>query len=307
MKKYLQVGERLRELREKLRISQEEFAKRLQISPRGYQKYEAGERVPHPHKLTKIAEMCDTTVDWILTGELNIDKARMMERLKRAHTMEELVEQLEESARREERLLYKGAKEEGPEYGLEELKEKDFIEKLRSYIASVKIDLMPAQTRALIENVIEILGSGSTDIVDALKGNVKAFLGATRAAKEKRHYPRVSLTVPVEFQIMDQKESRSGAVINGSQMGCLIQASQDMPVGTKIHLKLTLPGMRAEDSFRASAEIMWKDKQRADDTETYHYGVRFLEVLNEGHAKLDALINQSRAKRKEKEDGTGLG
>ncbi len=142
-----------------------------------------------------------------------------------------------------------------------------------------------------------IFAEGDKNKIDALKAQLRLLdSGEKELAKEKRSHPRISVTVPVEFQIMDQPESRSGMVINGSQMGCLIQASHDIPVGTKIHLKLTLPGMRAEDSFRASAEIMWKDKQRTDDTETYHYGVRFLEVLNEGHAKLDALINQSRAK-----------
>jgi transcriptional regulator with XRE-family HTH domain len=68
MRKYLQLGERLKELRGDL--SQEEFAKKIGVSHKGYQRYESGERVPHPYVLSKIAVLYDTTVDWILTGNL---------------------------------------------------------------------------------------------------------------------------------------------------------------------------------------------------------------------------------------------
>ena len=182
-KKYVQVGERLRELRGK--ISQEEFAKKISIPFRTYQRYEVGERIPHPHVLTRIAEIFDTTTDWILTGNLNIEKARMTERLKRMSYLEDIVENFEGAINREEKLLYLGVKEEGPEYGLERLEEKDFVEKLKGYIADVKIDFLPTETRKLIEAVIEILGSGNEVMIDALKGNIKAFLEAIRSSQKK--------------------------------------------------------------------------------------------------------------------------
>jgi hypothetical protein len=47
------------------------------------------------------------------------------------------------------------------------------------------------------------LENGPDDIVAALKANIVAFHAATEKAKERRNYPRVMLTVPVEFQIMN--------------------------------------------------------------------------------------------------------
>lgn len=149
------------------------------------------------------------------------------------------------------------------------------------------------EVRRLVEDFEEILETGSDDIIDALKGNIRAFLGVARAAKERRICPRVMLTVPVEFQIMDEPENHSGAVINGNHLGFLIQTSHDVPVGSRVHLNVTPPG---KDSFRANGEILWKGKGQLGDPEIYQYGVKFLEVLDEGHAKLDTLINESRAK-----------
>jgi transcriptional regulator with XRE-family HTH domain len=181
MVKYLQVGERLRQLRGDL--SQEEFAQKIGVPIKSYQRYEYGQYVPRPHTLTKIAEMCDTTTDWILTGNLNIDKARMMERLKTAYELEDIVEKLEQIRTREEKLLVFGVKERAAEYGLEHLEEKDFIEKLRSYIADVKIDFLPPKERKLVDALLEILNSGDEGIIEAIEANLREFLKLARLSK----------------------------------------------------------------------------------------------------------------------------
>lgn len=94
MEETLGYSYRLRDLRGTL--SQEEFSKKIGVSLRAYQRYESGERVPHPHVLSKIAELCDTTIDWILTGDLNVEKAIILEWAKKTHYLEDLVEKLEQ-------------------------------------------------------------------------------------------------------------------------------------------------------------------------------------------------------------------
>jgi hypothetical protein len=37
---------------------------------------------------------------------------------------------------------------------------------------------------------------------------------------------------------------------------------------------------------------MWKDKRRLEDAEQFHYGVKLIEVLDEGHAKLESLLRE---------------
>lgn len=181
MKKYLEIGERIKKLRGS--FSQKEFAKKIEVSLYGYQRYEYGERIPHPHTLTNIAELCGTTVDWILKGDLNIDKARMMERLKAVYELEDIIEKLELIHIREEKLLVFGVKEKAVEYGLERLKEKDFIEKLRSYITDVKIDFLLPKNRRLVDALLEILDVGNEAIIDVIEANLREFLKLARILK----------------------------------------------------------------------------------------------------------------------------
>jgi len=111
--------DRLRELRGTL--SQEEFSKKIGVSLRAYQRYESGERVPPPHILSKIAALLDTTIDWIITGDLNIEKAIMLERARESFYLEDLVEKLEETRARTLRLKLIEAKENATEEEMEKI------------------------------------------------------------------------------------------------------------------------------------------------------------------------------------------
>ena len=190
MKKYLEIAKRLRILRGKK--TQTNFSKEIGAKLRTYQNYEAGERVPHIHILTRTAELCGTTTDWILTGDLNIEKARIVERAKAAIYLEEIAEKIEGVIEREERLLYTGVKEEAPTYVIDEsrFEEKQFIHILRGWIEEKKQDerikywMLPDSTKKLIDNVIEILESGNEVIIDPLKANIKIFLEAVRTQKK---------------------------------------------------------------------------------------------------------------------------
>ncbi len=95
-KKYIhvQVGQRLRLIRGK--FSQGEFARRIGVPFRTYQRYEAGETLPSGETLNQISQKAGKPIDWILKGdgsdesstysqgldEISIDK-RSQERLGR--------------------------------------------------------------------------------------------------------------------------------------------------------------------------------------------------------------------------------
>ena len=61
---HLEVGKRLKELRKK--ISQKEFAKKIDVPIASYQRYEYGETLPPEPVLKRIAEICNITIDEIL-------------------------------------------------------------------------------------------------------------------------------------------------------------------------------------------------------------------------------------------------
>lgn len=68
MKKYFDIGERLKKLRGNL--SQREFAKKIGLPHKTYQRYEYGEGIPKAQALYKIAEKESVSVDWLYTGKL---------------------------------------------------------------------------------------------------------------------------------------------------------------------------------------------------------------------------------------------
>ena len=49
----------------------------------------------------------------------------------------------------------------------------------------VKYEILPTSTKKLLDNVKEILESGNTEMIDALKANIKALLKAVRMAKNQ--------------------------------------------------------------------------------------------------------------------------
>lgn len=64
---YLEIGTRLKELRKNL--SQKDFAKKIGIPLVTYQKYDSGERMPPGRVLSRVAELCDKSVDYLLGRE----------------------------------------------------------------------------------------------------------------------------------------------------------------------------------------------------------------------------------------------
>lgn len=65
------IGERLAALRNRVRLSQVDFAERLGISPRAYQNYERGEREVPAVVLKLLYEVFGVDPLWVLTGPGN--------------------------------------------------------------------------------------------------------------------------------------------------------------------------------------------------------------------------------------------
>ncbi|MED4914337.1 helix-turn-helix transcriptional regulator [Parageobacillus thermoglucosidasius] len=61
----IEMGRRLRELRKKHGLYASDVAKKLNIHRSTYTNYETGGRTPDPEKLIKLAEMFNTTVDYL--------------------------------------------------------------------------------------------------------------------------------------------------------------------------------------------------------------------------------------------------
>ena len=72
-KHIMNTGERLRQLREQYRLSQNDVAKVLQVTTSLISSYEHGERTPSPSKLVQLADLYHTTTDYLLCRNNSYD------------------------------------------------------------------------------------------------------------------------------------------------------------------------------------------------------------------------------------------
>lgn len=66
-------AERLKNLRERYHLSQNDVAKVLKVSPALISSYERGERTPSPQKLSSLADLYHTTTDYLLCRSNSYD------------------------------------------------------------------------------------------------------------------------------------------------------------------------------------------------------------------------------------------
>jgi transcriptional regulator with XRE-family HTH domain len=80
------LGNRIKELRKAKDWTQKELAKQLGTSPAQLNKYESSQNTPQLDRIVLLAELLDTTVDYLLTGntasDLPIHNTRLIQRLK---------------------------------------------------------------------------------------------------------------------------------------------------------------------------------------------------------------------------------
>jgi transcriptional regulator with XRE-family HTH domain len=67
-KPYAEQGKRLREAREALRIDQAEMARRVDVEPTTYWRYEVGERSPKPRRMERIAAILQKPPEFFTRG-----------------------------------------------------------------------------------------------------------------------------------------------------------------------------------------------------------------------------------------------
>lgn len=79
-------GQRVKTLRKQKKWTQKELATKFDVRPAHLNKYESGLHTPPLDKLIKLAEIFDTTLDYLLTGGSSEDKPlhnlRLLERFR---------------------------------------------------------------------------------------------------------------------------------------------------------------------------------------------------------------------------------
>ena len=127
------------------------------------------------------------------------------------------------------------------------------------------------------------------------KEGLKNYLNEQRrkqggTAPEKRRVARLDVDLPLEYE-SELDSVNSGAItINLSPKGLLIRCIKDMPVKTKLKVKVLYPEEFSFNNFEAMAEIVWKGKHLEGEWSGYQYGLRFTQIREEDLQKLMIVL-----------------
>jgi len=109
--------------------------------------------------------------------------------------------------------------------------------------------------------------------------------------KNRRHYPRIYMDLPLEYRMGDALHAHGGIAIDASETGFLIYSIEDIPIGTKLRIAVLFSAEYELAKFEVFAEIIWKNADVEKREEGYQYGLKFIQILEEDYWKLRGLLS----------------
>ena len=109
--------------------------------------------------------------------------------------------------------------------------------------------------------------------------------------KDRRKHPRMALDLPLEYRVADLPHVHGALIVNGSEMGLLIESVKNIPIGTNLNIVVLFPKGYELTNFEVSAQIVWKELYWKEDWEGYQYGLKFVSIRAHDRWKLRQLLS----------------
>ncbi len=107
---------------------------------------------------------------------------------------------------------------------------------------------------------------------------------------DKRKYPRVLISTPLNFKMPGEPGQSPGLVVNASETGLLIQTFKDIPIGKRVIVEVLFPKEVKTAKLDAIAEVVWKEILLWEDWEEYQYGLKFIQISDEDYDRLRQIL-----------------
>ena len=108
--------------------------------------------------------------------------------------------------------------------------------------------------------------------------------------RDRRKHPRVCMDLPLEYLANCDSRARGGIVVDASETGFLIYSTQDIPVGTNLKIDVLFPKGYELANFEVFGKIIWRKVDVGERTNTYRYGLTFVQIVEEDYWKLKKLL-----------------
>lgn len=110
-------------------------------------------------------------------------------------------------------------------------------------------------------------------------------------SEDRRKHPRVVLDLPLEYRVTNIPDAHGALVVNGSEMGLLMESVKKILIGTNLKIVVLFPKEYELADFDVSAQIVWKEPYWKEDWEGYRYGLKFVSITAHDQWKLRELLN----------------
>lgn len=109
--------------------------------------------------------------------------------------------------------------------------------------------------------------------------SIKPHIGVVNL--ERRRYPRFSVDLPIEYNLIQSPLNQRGRALNASEGGILVYLPQRIEIGQHLKIKLFFTLGSQLNSIEVLAEAVWMDIHLGKDWGDYRYGVKFIDISPE--------------------------
>jgi c-di-GMP-binding flagellar brake protein YcgR len=109
---------------------------------------------------------------------------------------------------------------------------------------------------------------------------------------ERRRHPRINVELPLNYSIVEAKESHGGMIADASEGGLLVYLTERIPIGT--HLKIEILFVKGLEltSIKGITKVVWLDLAARESFGEFRYGLQF-QSFHEGDLdRLKTLLNE---------------
>ena len=118
---------------------------------------------------------------------------------------------------------------------------------------------------------------------------VKSYQKGNR--EDRRKHPRVVLDLPLEYRMANVPNTHGALVVNGSEMGLLMESVKKILIGTNLKIVVLFPKEYELADFEVSAQIIWEEPYWKEAWGVYRYGLKFVSITAHDQLKLRELLN----------------
>ena len=109
--------------------------------------------------------------------------------------------------------------------------------------------------------------------------------------EDRRKHPRLILGLPLEYRVTNIPNAHGALVVNGSEMGLLMESIEKILIGTDLKIAVLFPKQYELADLEISAQVVWKEPYWKEDWEGYQYGLKFVSITAHDQRKLRELLN----------------